>query len=200
MKNTLQLLCSRFHYLPFSLVMLLLLAMTLAFPVPVRSADETDVGEAQSVKGGVVADDAKPASQQKRVTVMVELSAVAAAVPYAEAYKQAQAKADAARNYALLHPSLKTSKALLSKTPTAVQISATAARQVSNTVQQLDSAQRALLPNLTGAGIGGSVVYRVQRAYNGIALTVSPDKIAAIAALPGVKAVHPMFPKHQVAA
>src|SRR4051812_45413131 len=40
---------------------------------------------------------------------------------------------------------------------------------------------------------------RTQRAYNGIAISVSPDKIADIAKLPGVKAVRPMIPKHRTA-
>ena len=36
--------------------------------------------------------------------------------------------------------------------------------------------------------------------YNGIAMIVSPDKIVKIAAMPGVKAVHPMNPKFPTAA
>src|SRR4029077_20971120 len=61
-----------------------------------------------------------------------------------------------------------------------------------------DSAQKAMLPALTGANIGGQIIFRAQRAYNGIAMVVSPDKIAAIAAMPNVKAVHPMNPKYLV--
>ena len=93
---------------------------------------------------------------------------------------------------------LKTSQALLKKTTTSIQISSTAATQVKNTVSKIDSAQKALLPSLTSANIGGKVMFRAQRVYNGIAMVVSPDKISAIAALPGVKAVHPMIPKSLV--
>jgi hypothetical protein len=132
---------------------------------------------------------------QKSVQVMVELTAAPAGVAYATALKQAQAQYDQQRNYALQHPSTKTSQALLKQTPQALQISSSAATQVKNTVSKIDSAQKALLPSLTSANIGGKVMFRAQRVYNGIAMVVSPDKISAIAALPGVKAVHPMVPK-----
>jgi hypothetical protein len=132
---------------------------------------------------------------QKSVQVMVELKDAPAGVAYATALKQAQAQYDAQRNYALQHPNLKTSQATLKKSATSLQISSTAAAQVKNTVSQIDSAQKALLSSLTGANIGGQIMFRAQRAYNGIAMTVSPDKISAIAAMPGVKAVHAMVPK-----
>lgn len=139
-----------------------------------------------------------PPSMQSTVSVMVELSAPPAGVSYAAALKTAQAQTDAKRSYALANPKLKSSQAVLSqKQP--VQISASAARQVSGAVQQIDQAQRAILPSLTSAEIGARVFYRVQRAYNGIAVQVSPDKISQIAKLPGVKAVHPMIPKSHTA-
>ncbi len=140
----------------------------------------------------------RPVSMQEKVQVMVELNAPPAAVPYAAALAQAHVQADAARANALAHPKSKGSQAVLSsKQP--VQISAAAAKQVANTVRQLDQAQRNLLPNLTGSKIGGQVIFRVQRAYNGIAMAVAPSKIAAIAALPGVKAVHPIHQKYPTA-
>jgi subtilisin family serine protease len=144
--------------------------------------------------------DEFPPSMQATVHVMVELSDAPAAVPYAAALKQAQAQADAQRNYALAHPTLKSSQALLKAKPQAVQISSSAANQVKSVVQRIEQTQRNILPALTGSGIGGQVIYRAQRAYNGIALIVSPDKISAIAALPGVKAVHPLHPKFMTAA
>ena len=147
----------------------------------------------------VTVPDSFPPSMQGTVQIMVEMADAPAAVPYAAAYKQAVSQADAARTYALLHPNLKTSRALLAQKPT-VQISSSAANQVKSAVQKIDQTQRAILPALTGGGIGGQVMYRVQRAYNGIALAVSPDKIAAIAAMPGVKAIHPLHPKFLTAA
>ncbi len=137
-----------------------------------------------------------PASMQNAVQVMVELTSAPASVPYAAALKTAQAQADAQRNFALAHPNLKTSQALLS-TKQAVQISASAANQVASAVRQIDQTQRSLMPSLTATG--GKVMFRVQRVYNGIAMVVSPDKISAIEQMPGVKAVHPMHPKSPTA-
>src|SRR5581483_7053168 len=136
-----------------------------------------------------------PASRQAGVTVMVEMKDAPASVSYAAAYKTAVAQADAARIYALQHPNLKSSQALLAQKTQKVQISSAAASQVAATVNKIDSAQRSLLSSLAGNKVGGQVLFRAQRAYNGIAMVVSPDKIAAIEAMPGVKAVHAMQPK-----
>lgn len=148
----------------------------------------------------VTTPDSFPPSMQNTVQVMVELQDAPAAATWAAALKQAQAQADAQRNYALQHPNLKTSQALLKTTPQRVQISSTAARQVQSVAQRLDQSQKALLTSLTGPKISGRVIYRAQLAYNGIAMVVSPDKIADITALPGVKGVHPMNPKFPTAA
>jgi subtilisin family serine protease len=148
-----------------------------------------------SLPDGTSAPAGVPPSMQNSVQVMVELRDAPAAVTWAAALKQAQAQADAQRNYALQHPKLKTSQALLKKTPQQVQISSTSAKQVQSVAQKIDQAQQGLLPSLTGANIGAQVIFRAQIAYNGIAMVVSPNKISAIQALPGVKAVHPMNPK-----
>ena len=129
---------------------------------------------------------------------MVEMKSAPAGVAYAQALKTAQAQYDAARATALKNPTLSSSKAILAQK--SVNISPQATNQIRLTVQNLDQAQRQLVPALTGANIGGRVIYRAQRAYNGIAMYVSPDKIATIAAMPGVKAVHAMVPKVQTAA
>ena len=70
-------------------------------------------------RSGVLSDSANtvpntpgsalPPSMQDSVQVMVEMKTAPAAVAYAAALKVAQAQADAARNYALTHPQLKTS-------------------------------------------------------------------------------------------
>ncbi|MEY2538064.1 MAG: hypothetical protein QOG67_1804 [Verrucomicrobiota bacterium] len=164
---------------------------------PLSAQEDVD---ARAAHGVAVANPDLPAGRQNLVTVMVEMNGAPAAVAYAEALKAAQAQVDAARNYALAHPAMRTSKALLSKPAQATQVNATAARQVQSKVQQLDQTQKAILPNLTGGNIGGKVLFRAQRAYNGVAMVVSRDKIAAIAALPGVKAVHPMHPKFHTTA
>src|SRR5256714_604401 len=144
-----------------------------------------------------VNDFGQPLSQS-RVAVMVEMNAAPAGTAYADALKVAQTQYDAARATALKKPTLSTSKAILAQKT--VNVSPQAANQVRLTVQNLDQAQRQLLPALTGANIDGQVMFRVQRVYNGIAMSVSPDKIAAIQAMPGVKAVHPMHPKSHTAA
>lgn len=178
---------TRFHF--FSLGVCVVFALALTSPLLAQSSDDSIAS---------VTPDAMPPSMQKSVQVMVELTAAPAGVVYATALKQAQAAYDQQRNYALQHPTLKTSQALLKKTTTSIQISSTSATQVKTAVSKIDQAQRALLPALTGSSIGGQVVFRAQRAYNGIAMIVSPDKISAIAAMSGVKAVHPMVPKSLV--
>lgn len=59
---------------------------------------------------------------------------------------------------------------------------------------QIERSQQALLAPLSRAG--AQVIYRVQRAYNGIAVRVDASKLAELAGLPGVKAIHPLVPKH----
>ena len=164
-----------------------LLAMAIASP-PLAQSDSDTAATTASL----------PSHLQGDVHVMVELKDSPAGVTWAAAYKQAQAQLDAQRNYALQHPNSKTSQALLKKTPTQAQISSTSATQVKSIAQSIDQKQRSILPALTGGNIGGRVMFRTQMAYNGIAMIVSPDKVAAIAAMPGVKAVHPMVPKSLV--
>jgi hypothetical protein len=175
-------------------VMTMPIFFLLALALPVLAQSDADL----SVRDSSLAD-APRHLQGKGVNVMVEMEAAPAAVSYAAALKQAQAQADAAKNYALAHPKAKTSQAIL-RQKQSVQISSAAATQVKSVVSSLDSAQQTLVPRLTSPEVGGTVLFRVQRAYNGIAMVVSPDKIAAIAAMPGVKAVHPMHPKFATAA
>jgi subtilisin family serine protease len=72
--------------------------------------------------------------------------------------------------------------------------SAVAAAQAQ--LARLTRAQDALVTSLTGPEIRASVLYRAQRAYNGVAVEVDPAELAAIRALPGVKAVHALVPKY----
>jgi len=172
----------------FSLGAPIITALALASPVA-----------AQSDADSVVSPDALPPGLQKSVQVMVEFTDVPAAVLHAQALKEAQAQADAARNYALAHPNAPGSQAVLKSTKK-VEISQTAAGQVESHAQHLDQVQQGMLPSLTSGKINGRVLFRVQHAYNGIALVVSPNAVSEIAQLPGVKAVHPMNPKYPNAA
>jgi subtilisin family serine protease len=61
---------------------------------------------------------------------------------------------------------------------------------------RLRAAQDALVSSLTAPQINAAVLYRAQRAYNGVAIEVDPARLDAIRALPGVKAVHALVPKY----
>src|SRR5581483_122113 len=122
-----------------------------------------------SLPHGTVASGDLPASRQQLVQVMVELKDAPASTIYATALKQAQANYDAQRSYALAHPTLRTSQAFLKQasTTTSIQISLTAANQVKTAVSKINQIQQNLVSSLTGANIGGKVMFRAQRAYNG---------------------------------
>ena len=60
---------------------------------------------------------------------------------------------------------------------------------------RLRQAQEALVGRLTAPEIGASVLYRAQRAYNGVAVEVDAARLEQLRGLPGVKAVHPLVPK-----
>jgi subtilisin family serine protease len=148
--------------------------------------------------GGTTPQSNRPPSMDESVQVMVELSDAPAAVTWAAAHKKAQAQLDAERAYALQNPTLPASQALLRKAPQQAKISPADAAQIKSIKDNIDQKQHALMSSLTGGSIGGKVIFRAQMAYNGIAMVVSPKQISAIAALPGVKAVHPMNPKYLV--
>jgi subtilisin family serine protease len=122
---------------------------------------------------------------------MVELEAPPASVAFSNALAVAQAEAARGVNG---RPPASVAKSTNAET---VQISASAASQVRNEVVTLDAAQQAILPSITN--MGGQVVFRAQRVYNGIALQIDPRRISELAMLPGVKAVHPMTPKYPTA-
>ncbi len=170
-------------------------AFTFAAPLPKGAANDVS-GE----PAGIPPNLQSGSDLKNSLAVMVELNGDPAAVTYAAALKEAQAQADAARNYALAHPKAKGSKKLLKQKPEAIRISAAAARQVQATVRQLDQEQQAIVNALTGRDIRATVLFRAQRAYNGIAVATSNDKIPAIVQIPGVKAVHLIVPKFATAA
>jgi subtilisin family serine protease len=60
-------------------------------------------------------------------------------------------------------------------------------------LRTLEAAQARLAEQL--AAVGAQEIYRVQRVYNGVAVRVASDRLDEIAALPGVKAVHPLIAK-----
>ena len=58
---------------------------------------------------------------------------------------------------------------------------------------QVEAAQLDLLDRLSD--YDAEIIYRAQRVYNGVAVRVPASQVDAIAALPGVKAVHPLIAK-----
>ncbi len=58
---------------------------------------------------------------------------------------------------------------------------------------QIERQQQQLLPRL--ASVNASTIYRTQRVYNGIAVSVDAARLAEIARMPGVKAIHPLVTK-----
>src|SRR5262245_54958692 len=99
-----------------------------------------------------------PPSMKDVVAVMVELKERPAASIYAEAFEAARAQADAERAFALAHPTAPGSQAILQSSKK-VEIGSAAANQIKGHVQQIKQTQQGILPSLTGAQIGGRVLY-----------------------------------------
>ena len=62
-------------------------------------------------------------------------------------------------------------------------------------LQRLETAQQRLLQDLAAPGLGAFVLYRIQRVVNGVAVEVDADRVAALAALPGVRRVIRLDPE-----
>lgn len=168
-------------------------AAAVALAAPHRTpASPASAKSSKTAKRAIAqGDGALPASNSESVQVMVELDAPAASAIYAEAYQAAQAQAEKLGVNRI--PMAAAQKGAQQK----IQIDAAATARVQNQVAQIDAAQRALLPSITNTG--AHVTYRTQRAYNGIAVRVSPDRVAELAKLPGVKAVRPMTRQYATA-
>lgn len=110
--------------------------------------------------------DALPAAPVARVSVILELDAPPVAEIYAASLQDARVQS-------------------------ASVDAATAAAQAH--LAAVEDAQLATLGALAAYDV--EVIYRVQRVYNGIALRVPVDQVDALAALPQVKAVHPLIAK-----
>src|SRR5262249_7608985 len=127
----------------------------------------TDAGIAHAKPVNQNAPEDRPPSMKENVQVMVELSDVPAAVPYAEAMKAARAQAESERKFALANLNSPASRATL-KNPKKIEISAADNERVKSHAQRLDHTQQGLLPSLTGGKVNGKVLFRTQYAYNGI--------------------------------
>ncbi len=60
-------------------------------------------------------------------------------------------------------------------------------------LDEIEQVQAAIVNEV--AAEGASLLYRTQRVYNGVAVLATPQQIARLATLPGVKAIHPLVSK-----
>lgn len=170
-------------------------AVALAAPQRLASTASSAISAGKKAKAPNIAlpqgPGALPPSLSASVQVMVELDAPPAVALYSEAYQAAQA--EASKQMVGKIPLASAQKGALPK----IEVDAAITSRVKNQVATIDAAQRSLLPSIANAG--ASVIYRTQRVYNGIAVRVSPDKVADLAKMPGVKAVRAMVPKYPTA-
>ncbi len=104
----------------------------------------------------------------ERIPVMVELEDEPAAVVYSKALGGAPHGASA-KSLAAATEAAKTQLVLI------------------------EAAQQALVSRLE-AELGATVLHRVQRVYNGVAVLIDRDDLARLAEMPGVRAVYPLPP------
>lgn len=86
-------------------------------------------------------------------------------------------------------PTTQTFAAAEARNLSAVQATSEAQTQL----ERIEQSQQALLASL--AEMGATVIYRVQRVYNGIAVQVDASRLAEIRQLPNVKDVHTLIPE-----
>lgn len=93
-------------------------------------------------------------------------------------------------------PSLRAYEAALASSaaePAVREAAARAAERMQD--QRIKEAQASLSGAL--ARLGAREVYRVRRSFNGISVLVTPDKLAALRELAGVKAIYPRQPRSE---
>jgi subtilisin family serine protease len=168
----------------FSLLPTCLVAAAAILATPVLAQTSISMDKEQRPGGEAVTGPGTPQVHEGMVPVLIEMSGAPAGVTYAQELKVAQSEAAALKTGPAGIPLSATSD---DKVPR-VQISATATSRVQSRLLAIEATQQALLPSLSN--LDARVIYRTQRAYNGIAVFVDPDKISALAELPGVKAVH----------
>ena len=69
------------------------------------------------------------------------------------------------------------------------------ARAAGTQIERNRAEQATLEAALAARGVRASVLFRAQKAFNGVWMRVDPQDLEAIASLPGVAAIHPMIPK-----
>ncbi|MBA2269069.1 MAG: S8 family serine peptidase [Chthoniobacterales bacterium] len=165
-----------------------LAAAAVTVAAPSRTSQSTSAAISTASVHGMPAPtegDALPAYMGDEVNLMIELDAPPAATIFAEALKLAEAEA------ATRMPAPPLANAQNDVLPR-VEVDAAATTAVQSHIALLDGTQQALLPSLANAGV--DVLYRTQRAFNGIAVRAAADQIAELSRLPGVKSVRPITP------
>ncbi len=76
------------------------------------------------------------------------------------------------------------------------QTEAMAVAAAIRTLQRVEKSQQELLSFLTSPNIEARPMYRVQRVYNGIGVTVAASRLMAIAVQPGVRRIRRLIPKY----
>jgi subtilisin family serine protease len=86
----------------------------------------------------------------------------------------------------------------LEDTPAALiyaQKSSNSTAQTVTQIQLIQGKQDAFAAAMSGLGIQARELYRTQKVYNGIWMKVDSRDVAKLAAIPGVKAIHPLVPQ-----
>lgn len=116
-------------------------------------------------EGAITAEISSLLSQRGPVKVIVELASQPTTIAYAETQKKQE---------------------LFGETPTRAAV-----RQLAI----IRDEQANFLNAMSQKGIQANVIYQTQRVYNGIAMRVDAARLRELAALPGVKAIHPLVTK-----
>ena len=82
------------------------------------------------------------------------------------------------------------------RTPGSAGAAAAAKRAAQSHLQSLEGAQESVLSLMGSESIDARLLYRLQRVLNGFVVLAEPRQADRIAALPGVRSVRPMVPKH----
>ncbi len=139
---------------------------------PPRSVESFPEAEALAAPAGTVVAGFEGAAttDDGRIQVMVELTDPPLAAVFAAAMQGSQTTSLSAR--------------------------AAAASATSAQFFRIEAAQTSVAAAIAAPAIDGREIYRVHRALNGIAVAVSPERLKALMALPGVKRVLPIVAEY----
>jgi subtilisin family serine protease len=181
----------RFVFKRNDLVLLCLMA-TLATSLYAADVGTTVAYQGRLTGGGEVAGDSVAATLEGRSTARSATAAVSPA---------GLRRSDPIAAFMIEledEPTVETYLRLLNRdaAPNMAEATQMAAASAKQQLARITQAQEALAARLGQPDVAATVIYRVQRVYNGVAAYVDPAKLEAVQKLPGVKAVHPL-PLHE---